>query len=110
MVAGKCLNRGESLAMNTTTRSLIVMNYFPDYPSIIGACRENSAPLMDMLNTCYEAAGKRWPNFIVVDFYKKSDGGGAPEAVDKANGQLICARPDILSCRVIQGGGVRTEL
>ncbi|CAI9101919.1 OLC1v1000084C4 [Oldenlandia corymbosa var. corymbosa] len=70
MVAGKCPNRGESPAMNTITRSLIVMNHFHDHPSILDACLDNSAPLMDMLNTCYEAAGKRWPNFIVVDFYK----------------------------------------
>ncbi|CAI9101915.1 OLC1v1000077C1 [Oldenlandia corymbosa var. corymbosa] len=100
MEAGKCPNRGESPAMNTTTRSLIVMNYFPDSPDVTQACKHNSAPLMDMLNTCYEASGKRWPNYIAVDFYKRSDGGGAPQVVDRANGQMICGCPNILSCRV----------
>lgn len=69
-VAGLCTNRAESPAMNTTTRSLVVMNYFPDNPSLTQACKHNSAPLMDMVNTCYKAAGTRWPNFIAVDYYK----------------------------------------
>ena len=71
MKAGSCPNRGESSPMNNTkTKSLVLMNYFPDGPDVTQACKHNSAPLISMLNTCHEAAGKRWPNFIAVDFYK----------------------------------------
>lgn len=70
MKNGSCPNRAESAAMNTTSRSLVLLNHFPDTPDFIEACRYNSAPLIDMMNTCHEAAGKRWPNFIAVDFYK----------------------------------------
>lgn len=70
MAAGSCPNRAESPAMNVTSRSLVLMNYFPDNPDVATACKHNSAPLAAMMNTCYEAAGRRWPNFIAVDFYK----------------------------------------
>lgn len=70
MVAGSCPNRSESSPMDTKTRSLVLLNYFPDNPNVTGSCKDNSAPLISMVNTCYEAAGKRWPNFISVDFYQ----------------------------------------
>lgn len=69
MVANSCPNRAESPAMNVTSRSLVLMNYFPDNPDMATACKHNSAPLISMMNTCYQAAGRRWPNFIAVDFY-----------------------------------------
>ncbi|KAF4374041.1 hypothetical protein F8388_007947 [Cannabis sativa] len=70
MKAGSCPNRAESPPMNTTSRSLVLMNYFRDVPSLTQGCKDNSAPLLAMVNTCHNASGKRWPNFIAVDYYK----------------------------------------
>ncbi|RLM85904.1 PI-PLC X domain-containing protein [Panicum miliaceum] len=99
LVDGRCPSRGESKPMDSRAQSLVLMNFFTTNPSQSWACGNNSAPLVSRLRTCYDAAGKRWPNFIAVDFYMRSTGGGAPLATDVANGRLQCGCDSIAYCK-----------
>ncbi|XP_062185697.1 PI-PLC X domain-containing protein At5g67130-like isoform X2 [Phragmites australis] len=98
MIKGSCQNRAESAAMNDLSRSLVLVNYFRDLPNFPEACKDNSVQLLDMLTTCHAKSADRWANFIAVDFYKRSDRGGAAEATDKANGGLVCGCGSISAC------------
>jgi hypothetical protein len=69
IVPGSCPNRKESQPLNSGYASLFLQNYFPTIPVESEACKENSAPLAQMVQACYNAAGNRMPNFIAVNFY-----------------------------------------
>ncbi|KQJ94776.1 PI-PLC X domain-containing protein At5g67130 [Brachypodium distachyon] len=99
MVEGKCPSRSESPAMDSKSQSLVLMNFFTTDPSQTGVCGNNSAPLVSMLKTCHDLSGNRWPNYIAVDFYMRSNGGGAPLATDVANGHLVCGCDNIAYCK-----------
>lgn len=73
MEAGKCFNRAESSLLNDTTKSLVLVNYFPTIPVKLTSCLQNSMGLTDMLNTCYIASDHRWANFVAVNYYKVSN-------------------------------------
>eukprot|EP01018_Ginkgo_biloba_P003303 Gb_27392 [translate_table: standard] len=98
MKSGSCPNRSESSPLDDLKKSLVLMNFFPSDPDEFGACQDNSDMLSQMLRTCYTAAGNRWANFLAVDYYKRSEGGGAFQAVDTLNGKLICGCDDIHAC------------
>ncbi|KAH6558422.1 hypothetical protein KP509_1Z064900 [Ceratopteris richardii] len=97
---GECPSRAESAAMSTKSRSLLLLNFFPDNPLQPEACKYNSAPLQAMLPVCYNASGNRWANYLAIDFYKRSDGGGTFNALDSLNAGLLCGCPNIDSCKV----------
>ncbi|XVF59392.1 hypothetical protein PTKIN_Ptkin07bG0272200 [Pterospermum kingtungense] len=96
---GSCPNRKESRPLNSKGASLFLMNYFPTYPVEADACKEHSAPLADMIGTCYKAAGNMMPNFLAVNFYMRSDGGGVFFDLDSMNGQRLCGCTTIAACQ-----------
>lgn len=68
--AGSCPNRAESSPLNDKSKSLVLVNYFRTTPVKPITCADNSGELINMLHTCYGAAGNRWANFVAVDYYK----------------------------------------
>ncbi|KAE9595677.1 putative PLC-like phosphodiesterase, TIM beta/alpha-barrel domain-containing protein [Lupinus albus] len=100
LVKGRCSQRKESKPLNDKTKSLILVNHFRTVPVRALTFNSNSQDLIDMLSTCYSAAGNRWANFVAVNFYKRCHGGGPFEATDKLNGRLICGCDDLQACAV----------
>ncbi|KAL9253950.1 PI-PLC X domain-containing protein, partial [Drosera capensis] len=96
---GSCPNRKESKKLSSRSASLFLMNYFPTMPVESQACNENSAPLTSMVATCYKAAGNLMPNFVAVNFYMRSDGGGIFYTLDRMNGQTLCGCSTVLACQ-----------
>ncbi|XP_042404986.1 PI-PLC X domain-containing protein At5g67130-like [Zingiber officinale] len=73
MNSTSCPNRAESSPMNTTSKSLM------------------------MQMACHHFSAKRWANFVAVDFYLLGD---ASEAVNVANGHMVCGCDNVAYCRV----------
>ncbi|KAL5556981.1 hypothetical protein UlMin_039217 [Ulmus minor] len=96
---GSCPNRKESKSLSSRSSSLFFMNYFPTYPVEADACKEHSTPLAEMVNTCYKAAGNLMPNFLAVNFYMRSDGGGVFDVVDRMNGPSLCGCSTVTACQ-----------
>ncbi|KAL1322845.1 hypothetical protein HN51_067854 [Arachis hypogaea] len=99
MKNGSCPNRAESSPLNDKSKSLVLVNYFQTTPIKLITCKENSGALIGMLRTCYGDSGNRWANFVAVDFYKRSEGGGSFQAVDTLNGKLLCGCDDVHACQ-----------
>ncbi|XP_028549784.1 PI-PLC X domain-containing protein At5g67130-like [Dendrobium catenatum] len=100
MKMNSIINRAESLPLNTTSRSLLLMNFFPTDPNSTDACVHNSVPLISMIENFPRFSSNRWPNFVAVDFYMESNARGPYEAVDKANGHMICGCDNFANCKV----------
>lgn len=99
VVPGSCSSRKESKALNSRSASLFLMNYFPTVAVQNGACKEHSTQLVDMVGSCYKAAGNMMPNYIAVNFYMRSDGGGVFEVLDQMNGHTLCGCPTVTACQ-----------
>ncbi|KAL2335415.1 hypothetical protein Fmac_016628 [Flemingia macrophylla] len=98
MKAGSCPKRAESSSLDDKSKSLVLVNYFRSIPLKAVTCIDNSGGLIDMLQTCHNAAGNRWANYVAVDYYKRSEGGGSFKAVDTLNGEQVCGCNDVHSC------------
>ncbi|XP_019091388.1 PREDICTED: PI-PLC X domain-containing protein At5g67130-like isoform X1 [Camelina sativa] len=95
---GECSNRGESALLTNKNKALVLVNHFKTVPVKILTCEDNFEQLVDMIKTCYLAAGNRWTNYVAVNFYKRSIEGGTFQAVDILNGKLLCRRDDVHAC------------
>eukprot|EP00268_Persea_americana_P067980 TRINITY_DN9416_c0_g3_i1.p1 TRINITY_DN9416_c0_g3~~TRINITY_DN9416_c0_g3_i1.p1 ORF type:complete len:422 (-),score=67.18 TRINITY_DN9416_c0_g3_i1:797-2062(-) len=97
---GSCSNRKESQPLKSRNAGLFLQNYFPTFPSNSeDACKEHSTSLAETVDACYKAAGNIMPNFLAVNFYMRSDGGGVFDAMDKMNGQTLCGCNTVLACQ-----------
>ncbi|XP_073004608.1 PI-PLC X domain-containing protein At5g67130 [Typha latifolia] len=101
IVPGSCPNRKESQALRSRYASLFLQNYFPTIPVENEACKEHSNGLAEMVEACFKAAGNRMPNFLAVNFYMRSNGGGVFDIQDRINGLALCGCNSITAC---QGG------
>ncbi|XP_042498737.1 PI-PLC X domain-containing protein At5g67130 [Macadamia integrifolia] len=99
VVQGSCPNRKQSQTLNWRGASLFLQNYFPTFPVEAETCKEHSTSLMEMVATCYKTAGNVMPNFLAVNFYMRSDGGGVFDALDRMNGQTLCGCSTINACQ-----------
>ncbi|XP_068645631.1 PI-PLC X domain-containing protein At5g67130-like [Aristolochia californica] len=99
VVQGSCPNRKESQSLQSKNSALFLQNYFPTLPTESEACKENSASLAAMVETCFKTAGNRMPNFLAVNFYMRSEGVGAFGAIDRMNGQTLCGCNTVTACQ-----------
>ncbi|TMW99441.1 hypothetical protein EJD97_002545 [Solanum chilense] len=100
VVPGSCSSRKESKALNSRSASLFLMNYFPTVAVQDGACKEHSTQFVDTIGACYKAAGNMMPNYVAVNFYMRSDGGGVFDVLDQMNGRTLCGCPTVTACQV----------
>lgn len=98
MEAGNCPHRSESSPLDDKSKSLVLVNYFRSLPLKAITCVDNSGGLIGMLQTCHNAAGNRWANYVAVDYYKRNEGRGSFQAVDTLNGELLCGCNDVHAC------------
>ncbi|CAN6459685.1 unnamed protein product [Victoria cruziana] len=99
MKPGSCPNRRQSQALDSKSSSLLLQNYFPSFPEESDSCKEHSTSLAEMVGTCYKAAGNKMPNFLAVNFYMRSDGGGVFDIIDWMNGHTICGCSSVIACQ-----------
>ncbi|XP_075105844.1 PI-PLC X domain-containing protein At5g67130 [Nicotiana tabacum] len=106
VVPGACSSRKESKPLNSRSASLFLMNYFPTVAVQNGACKEHSTQLVDTVGACFKAAGNLMPNYVAVNFYMRSDGGGVFDVLDRMNGQTLCGCPTVTACQAGERFGV----
>lgn len=106
IVPGSCPNRKESERLNSKKASLFLENHFPTIPVQWESCKEHSVSLLQMISTCYKAAGNVMPTFLAVNFYMRSEGGGVFDALDRMNGQTLCGCSTVTACQAGSPFGV----